>query len=131
MLPSLVMVSNPSVNYMLYEYLRSRLEDWRRVASSARLTHTAADHTVMHHGSACGRAGGVHCTDGLLRQFRRFMIWKPSCYNGGLASLCCCNVLLATPAVVYSGCYQNKGLCHAVASPVQRVILLPEQFFNG
>ena len=25
------MVSNPSVNYMLYEYLRARLEDWRRV----------------------------------------------------------------------------------------------------
>ncbi len=34
-LPSLVMVSNPSVNYMLFEYLRSRLEDWRRVASGA------------------------------------------------------------------------------------------------
>ena len=31
MLPSIVMVSNPSVNYMLYEYLRARLEDWRRV----------------------------------------------------------------------------------------------------
>ena len=29
-LPSIVMVSNPSVNYMLYEYLRARLEDWRR-----------------------------------------------------------------------------------------------------
>ena len=34
-LPSLVMVSNPSVNYMLYEYLRARLEDWRRVLSAA------------------------------------------------------------------------------------------------
>ena len=32
-LPSIVMVSNPSVNYMLYEYLRARLEDWRRVLS--------------------------------------------------------------------------------------------------
>ena len=28
-LPSLVMVSNPTVNYMLYEYLRARLEEWR------------------------------------------------------------------------------------------------------
>lgn len=33
MLPSIVMVSNPSVNYMLYEYLRARLEDWRSVLS--------------------------------------------------------------------------------------------------
>ena len=32
-LPSIVIVSNPSVNYMLYEYLRARLEDWRRVLS--------------------------------------------------------------------------------------------------
>ena len=28
-LPSLVMVCNPTVNFMLYETLRSRLEDWR------------------------------------------------------------------------------------------------------
>lgn len=33
-LPSIVMVSNPSVNYMLYEYLRARLEDWRRALSA-------------------------------------------------------------------------------------------------
>ena len=32
-LPSIVMVSNPSVNYMLYEYLRARLEDWRSALS--------------------------------------------------------------------------------------------------
>ncbi len=35
MLPSLVMVSNPTVNFMLYETLRSRLEDWRRVFAGA------------------------------------------------------------------------------------------------
>ena len=34
-LPSLVMVSNPTVNFMLYETLRSRLEDWRRVFAGA------------------------------------------------------------------------------------------------
>lgn len=37
-LPSLVMVSNPSVNYMLYESFRSRLEGWRRTASGASWT---------------------------------------------------------------------------------------------
>ena len=36
-LPSLVMVSNPTVNYMLYEYLRARLEDWRAVLAGAQL----------------------------------------------------------------------------------------------
>ena len=36
MLPSLVMVSNPTVNYMLYETFRARLEDWRRVLAGAR-----------------------------------------------------------------------------------------------
>ena len=46
-LPSLVMVSNPSVNYMLYEYLRARLEDWRRVLS-------AADGTQLRRTSPAG-----------------------------------------------------------------------------
>ncbi|KAK9827375.1 hypothetical protein WJX81_003723 [Elliptochloris bilobata] len=33
-LPSLVMVSNPSVNYMFFEYLTARLADWRRAESA-------------------------------------------------------------------------------------------------
>ena len=32
-LPSIVMVSNPSVNYMLYEYLLAGMEDWLRTLS--------------------------------------------------------------------------------------------------
>ena len=51
-LPSIVMVSNPSVNYMLYEYLRARLEDWRRTltVSTGTLRHTTptgAPHSML------------------------------------------------------------------------------------
>ncbi len=55
-LPSIVMVSNPSVNYMLYEYLRARLEDWRRaltVSGGGALRQTTP--TGAHSLPACGR----------------------------------------------------------------------------
>ena len=35
MLPSLIMVANPTVNYMLYEALTNRLLDWKRKAPGA------------------------------------------------------------------------------------------------
>ena len=35
MLPSLIMVANPTVNYMLYEALTNRLLEWKRKAPGA------------------------------------------------------------------------------------------------
>ena len=57
-LPSIVMVSNPSVNYMLYEYLRARLEDWRRALTVSgggtlrQTTPTGAPPSMLAAGSA-------------------------------------------------------------------------------
>ena len=57
-LPSIVMVSNPSVNYMLYEYLRARLEDWRRALTVSgggvlrQTTPTGAPLAMLAAGSA-------------------------------------------------------------------------------
>lgn len=63
------MVSNPSVNYMLYEYFRSRLEDWRRIASSTFSTHTVVEAFLIAAHTVVG-AVGMHCTGGLRRSGR-------------------------------------------------------------
>ncbi|BDA49053.1 Peroxisomal membrane protein PMP34 [Coccomyxa sp. Obi] len=71
-LPSLVMVSNPSVNYMLYEYLRSRLEDWRRVASTSGVTRRTSPGDVFWL-SAVAKLGATVVTYPLLLVKARLM----------------------------------------------------------
>ncbi len=47
-LPSLVMVSNPTVNYMLYEYLRARLEEWRALLAGESAILRATSPVSLH-----------------------------------------------------------------------------------
>ena len=51
-LPSLIMVSNPTAQYVLYEWLVARLAEWRGRTAKAGEAHA--------HRTAQGRRGGGH-----------------------------------------------------------------------
>ena len=92
-LPSIVMVSNPSVNYMLYEYLRARLEDWRRALTVGggavrQTTPTGAPCAMLAAGGAwrvrhpCHTCAlqGLHCalrTGAAALDLNHGKLWQP------------------------------------------------------